>query len=83
MKQNDIDQDIVAKDLEHCLKSMRSLSVNDVRQNSKYLRELLRLWFNRYYSSGNQTLADNLRRTICWIDEALFKEDINSYLESR
>jgi hypothetical protein len=72
LKQKTLKEDIIGKDLEHCLQTIRSLNPDEVKQNSEYLRKLLRTWFNKHYSSANSTLADNLRRAICWVDEALY-----------
>lgn len=71
LKQNLLKHDITGN-LEYCVQSIRSLSSSEVKQNSEYLRNLLRTWFNKHYSSANSTLADNLRRAICWVDEALY-----------
>ncbi|MDD4073067.1 MAG: ATP-binding protein [Desulfobacterales bacterium] len=59
------------KELEYCLQAIRGLSVDEIKANSKYLRDLLRNWFNKHYASAKGALADNLRRAICWVDEAL------------
>jgi len=63
-------------DLLYCLQTIRGLSSTEIMSNSPYLSGLLRTWFNKHYSSAQGALADNLRRAICWIDEALYKEGI-------
>ena len=73
---NCVDPLLSGKNLEYCLQSIRGLSVGEVSAHSAYLRELLKTWFNKHYASAKGPLADNLRRTICWIDEALFKEEV-------
>lgn len=75
LKKKTVNQNISGKDLEYCLQAMRSLSYEEVIAKSKYLREILRLWFNKYYSTANSSLADNLRRTFCWIDEVLYMKE--------
>ena len=60
------------EELGYCLQALRSLSPNDVKKNSGYLRDLLKVCFNKYYTSVGGGLADNLRRSICWVDEALY-----------
>jgi hypothetical protein len=75
LTRNCVDLSLSEKDLEHCLQTIRSLSDEEISAHSVYLRELLRTWFNKYYASAKGPLADNLRRTICWIDEALFREE--------
>lgn len=69
-----VNKAITGKDLEYCLQAIRGLSVEEVRSHSKYLRELLKTWFNQHYALAKGPLADNLRRAICWVDEALYME---------
>jgi len=71
-KSNSISETLRGRELKYCLQALRTLTPAEVRKHSKYLRGLLKLWFNRHYASQDGTLADNLRRTICWCDEALF-----------
>lgn len=75
LKQQTVNEGIINKDLEYCLYAIRCLTPDEVKQNSKYFRELLRTWFNRHYSSASSTLADCLRKGICWIDEALYSKE--------
>jgi len=72
IKKQRIDINISGKELEYCLQSIRMLKIDEVKNNFEYIRGLLRNWFNRHYSSGTRTIADNLRRAICWVDEALY-----------
>lgn len=67
-----VDVSIDGKELEYCLQAMRGLSAKEIQRHSGYLRGLLRIWFNKYYASAYGPLADNLRRAICWVDEALY-----------
>ncbi|OGR37047.1 MAG: hypothetical protein A2051_02510 [Desulfovibrionales bacterium GWA2_65_9] len=70
--------DTLSKDeLGYCLQAMRGLSVEEVKANSKYLRGLLKSWVSKHYASAKGVLADNLRRAICWIDEALNMGECN------
>ncbi|EKD81419.1 MAG: hypothetical protein ACD_39C01819G0005 [uncultured bacterium] len=71
LKKNSINADLSDKELEYCLQGLRSLSSKEIKSNSSYIRKLLKIWFNKYYASAKGTLADNLRRAICWVDEAL------------
>lgn len=71
LRSNRVNTSLVENELEYCLQAIRGLTDNEVRSNSKYIRELLRNWFNKYYASAQGPLADNLRRAICWVDEAL------------
>jgi hypothetical protein len=74
LKKESVEKKLSGKNLEYCLQSIRLLNSSEVKQKSQYLRGLLKEWFNKHYASANPTLADNLRRAICWLDEALYKE---------
>lgn len=76
-EQHQLKDDLAGKDIEDCLQALRGLSSKEVRDHSKYIRKLLKTWFNRHYASAEGALANNLRRAICWIDEALYMENIN------
>jgi hypothetical protein len=71
LRSKKVNAGLTGKDLEYCLQAIRGLTADEVKSNSKYIRELLRNWFNKHYASAKGSLADNLRRAICWIDEAL------------
>lgn len=71
----EIDDNLTGRDLIYCLQAFRAMEPNSLKRYSGYIRGLLKTWFNKYYSSGDGTLADNLRRTICWMDEALYRKD--------
>ena len=66
-----VNSDNSGKDLEYCLQAIRGLTEDEIKSNSEYIRDLLRIWFNKHYASAKGTLADNLRRAVCWVDEAL------------
>lgn len=76
LRSNKVNAGLTGKELEYCLQAIRGLAASEVKSNSKYIRELLRHWFNKHYASAKGPLADNLRRAICWVDEALNKKDI-------
>jgi len=76
LRSNKVNAGLTGKELEYCLQAIRGLTASEVKSNSKYIRELLRHWFNKHYASAKGPLADNLRRAICWVDEALNKKDI-------
>lgn len=71
LRNEKIDINLADKELEYCLQAIRGLNVDEIRSRSKYLRELLRIWFNKNYASAKGSMADNIRRAICWVDEAL------------
>jgi hypothetical protein len=76
LRNKKINTELSGKDLEYCLQALRGLSVDEVKSNSKYIRDLLRNWFNKHYASAKGSMAGNLRRAICWVDEALNKKDV-------
>ncbi|MEZ5357840.1 MAG: hypothetical protein R3F48_03350 [Candidatus Zixiibacteriota bacterium] len=67
-----LNRKLSGKKLIYCLQAIRSIEPNAISRKSKYLRKLLLEWFNKYYSNSDSNLAHNLRRTICWLDEALY-----------
>lgn len=69
---NTVDVEISGKELIYCLQAIRGLEKKQINSNSKYLRELLKTWFKKHYSEGEQGLVDHLRRAICWVDESLY-----------
>ena len=71
---NSVDQTVVDSDPKRCLQTIRCLSAKEINAHSVYIRDLLRTWFNRHYASPDGAIADNLRRAICWVDEALYME---------
>jgi len=71
-KKEAISEGLTGGDLKYCLQALRALTPTEVRRHSKYLRALLKLWFNKHYASQDGVVADSLRRTICWLDEAMF-----------
>ena len=74
-KKINVKNEISGKELLYCLRAIRGLSESQIRTNSKYLTTLLTNWFNKHYVSQEPYLADNLRRAICWVDEALNMSD--------
>lgn len=74
-KKIDAKNDICGKDLLYSLQAIRGLPDNQIRANSQYLATLLITWFNKHYASQEPYVADNLRRAICWVDEALNMSD--------
>ena len=63
------------KELEYCLQAVRGLTPDEVKHSFKYICERLNAWFNRHYASAAGPIADNLRRAVCWIDEAVYMEE--------
>lgn len=73
--QKKVNIEITGEDLIYCLQAIRGLHTDEIRKNSKYLFMLLRKWFNLHYASAEGSVADHLRRAICWIDEALYMNE--------
>lgn len=71
-KKHAINQKLTGMELRYCLQAITALTPSEIRRHSKYLRGLLKLWFNKHYASQDCVIADHLRRAICWVDEALF-----------
>jgi hypothetical protein len=69
-----VDQSLAGKDLDYCLQAIRSLPEDLIKSQLEYLSKLLRTWFDRHYASAEGSLANNLRRAICWIDEAVYRK---------
>ncbi len=61
--------------MEYCLQAVGCMGIDEIRSNSKCIKALLRNWFNKHYASAESLLADNIRRSICWVDEALNMEE--------
>lgn len=74
-KSKSIDVGLEGKELEYCLQALRGISAKEIKKNSSYIRKMLREWFNKHYAAGDGSLVDNLRRAICWVDEALNMKD--------
>lgn len=71
LRRQKVNAGLAGKELEYCFQAIRGLTADEIKFNSTYIRELLRIWFNRHYASAKGPLADKLRRAICWVDEAL------------
>ena len=77
-KKESINEKLRGTELKYCLQALRTLTTVEMKRHSKYLRGLLKLWFNKYYASQDGAIADHLRRGICWCDEALNLPEQNS-----
>jgi len=70
---NCVDKSLSDENIIYCLQAIRLLSSEEVSKNNAYLRKLLKTFFNKYYASAKGVVADNIRRAICWLDEAMYK----------
>ncbi len=64
-----IDPKMPIEDLKEALQTIRTLERSEI--NDKYLYNLLREWFDIYYSSDNSSSRDKIRRAICYIDKKI------------
>jgi len=72
LRREEVADSVYGTDLEFCLQAIRSLSQDDIKSHSEYLRKLLKTWFLKHYSSASGAIASHMRRAICWVDEALY-----------
>jgi len=70
----DIPNDLNELDLRFFFQAVRALKKEQLQEHSLYIRKFLRKSFNKYYASADSNFADNLRRAIAWVDEALYSE---------
>ena len=71
IKDIDVDED----DLSYCLSALMSLDKEEVRNHDNYIRMKLLELFEKYYEGAKPTVASEMRKAICRIDELLFAED--------
>ncbi|MFJ1270158.1 ATP-binding protein [Legionella lytica] len=65
------------KEITYCLQAIKMLPIEDISSLSNYLRLLLKDIFESNYNSGSSPLVNEMRKSICWIDEALYKNLIS------
>lgn len=71
---NCVDKSLSNENFTYCLQAIRLLTPEEVSKHDVYLRELLKNWFNKHYASAKGPVADNIRRAICWLDEAMYRD---------
>lgn len=71
-----IPDNIKENDLKLYFQAIRAIDKDKIKSNSQYIRSFLRKNFNKYYNSADSGFADNLRRAIAWVDEALYSSSI-------
>lgn len=64
-----IDPKMPIEDLKAALQTIRTLECSEI--NDRYLYNLLKEWFDIYYSSDSSSLRDKIRRAICYIDKKI------------
>ena len=66
-----IENDFNVDQIRPYLRMIRTLKKDEIDQS--YLFPVVKKWFNLYYFDRNMNLADDIRRTICHIDEVINK----------
>ena len=59
-------------DIGYCVESLLYLSKQEIVEHQQYIRSVLLTIFRAYYEKATATVASNIRKSICRIDEALF-----------
>jgi hypothetical protein len=72
IKKEQLVKDVNEEELVYCLQAIRGLLVEEIESHSQFVRGLLKYWFNKYYNVAKGAIVDELRRAICWVDEALY-----------
>ena len=58
----------------YCIEALLYLSDEEIRTHSKYIRNTLSLIYSKEYEKMTSVLASNMRKIICRIDEAIFRQ---------
>lgn len=67
-----IKNDLNVDQIRRYLRIIRTLRKNEIDQS--YLFPLVKRWFDLYYFDRNMNLAEDIRRTICHLDEVINKK---------
>lgn len=60
------------EDLGYCLNALMSLNVHEVKEHEGYIRKCLIELYNQFYEGAKASIASNMRKAICRIDEILY-----------
>ena len=71
--QGDVAESVPISDLHYVLQAIRTLAPNQIR--ARYLRDRLKTWFDKFYAHNDGALADDLRRSIAFLDRVLNREE--------
>ena len=66
-----IEDDFSDRELNYCMDALMSLNDSDIIQNERSIKKNLLKLYKAYYESASSTLAGNIRKAICRIDEAI------------
>lgn len=69
-------------DFSYFLQSVRGLTIGEILGMKPYLLEVLKNILDAQYATSSSILKDNLRKAICWVDEALYMPKHNSEIEN-
>lgn len=61
--------------IKYCVQSLLSLTDEEIQQNEEYIKTNLKIIYESYFEKADQTLASEIRKAICRIDEALYYTD--------
>jgi hypothetical protein len=68
----EISNSLPAASIKYALQAIRTIPQDKLKP--KYLRPLLREWFDKFYTDQTIGVADELRRAICYLDRELYRE---------
>lgn len=63
---------LVKDELTYCVNALLSLGAEDVLVHEHYIRAELLILFEEYYEAAKSTLASNIRKAICRVDEVIY-----------
>lgn len=63
---------LMEDELTYCIVALLSLSEEDIKKHEKYIKSMLLEIFEKYYEKASSSLASNIRKAICRVDEVLF-----------
>ena len=53
------------------LNAISTMSKSEIIENKEYLLRILKIYYYNFYQTDSR-FAQKFRKTICWVDEALF-----------
>lgn len=59
-------------ELTYCISALLSLSEEEIKTHKQYIKSTLLEVYEKYYEQAASTLASNIRKAICRVDEVLF-----------
>jgi hypothetical protein len=68
-----VSQTLSESEVKRCMQSIRAMDDDEIHSNKKYLCKVIERNFLKFFESTDSNLVDALRRAICRVDEALYK----------